>query len=246
MRESRFLCLAVSRREGGTCIAGIDIDTGEWIRPINARNHGALWDFEVVVKDHRTGKLRTMAVLDLVNLRLGEPEGALAQPENWTLHGSSTAEPFSVLTQAGEVKSLVARARDLAQDDGPFSLLFGTPDNKVSHNAIAKEPIQRSICLVRPKNLTWVRSTNFKNKPRVEGHFDFGKRNTRFCLPLTDIVWEPLLLQHTQKAPSLDASDSPGMNENTELLLTVSLGDHFKETGYHYKLIAGVLLIPKR
>jgi hypothetical protein len=246
MRESRFLCLAVSRRDGGACIAGIDIDTGEWIRPINARNHGALWDFEVVVKDHRTGKLRTMAVLDVVHLRLGEPAGTHGQPENWTLHGSSATEPFHVLARAGEEPALVARLRDLAGNDGPFSLIFGTSDNRVSHSVIENESIQRSLCLVRPKKLTWVRTTNSKNKPRIEGWFDFGERNTRFYLPLTDIVWEPFLLQRTLKASSLDASQSPGMNENAELLLTVSLGDHFKETGYHYKLIAGVLLIAKK
>jgi hypothetical protein len=246
MRESRFLCLAVSRRDGGTCIAGIDIDTGEWIRPINAKNQGALWDLEVVAKDRRTGELRMMAVLDLVNLRLGEPVGANGQPENWTLHSSSTAEPFSVLTRASQDPAVVARVRELAEDDGPFSLIFGTSDNRVSHSAIEKDPIPRSLCLIRPKKLTWVRTTNFKNKPRIEGQFDFGRRNTRFCLPLTDIVWEPLLLQQTLKASSLDATESPGMDENSELLLTVSLGDHFKETGYHYKLIAGVFLIPRK
>jgi len=245
MLESRFLCLAVSRRDGGTCIAGIDIDTGKWIRPVNPRNRGALWDIEVVVKDRVTENLRMMAVLDLIKLQLGEPAATGGQPENWTLNPSSTAEPLLVLSRAGDDPSLAARARDLAEDDGPLSLIFGTYDNKVPHSAIENQPLLQSLCVIRPKNLRWVRTTNFKNRPRIEGWFDFGKRDTRFCLPLTDIAWETQLLEQTIRETNMDSSKSPGMNETLEILLTVSLGDHFRETGHHYKLIAGVLLVPR-
>jgi hypothetical protein len=35
------------------------------------------------------------------------------------------------------------------------------------------------------------------------------------------------------------------MNVVAEILLTISLGDLFEKTQCHYKLIAGVLLLPK-
>src|SRR5579862_6945661 len=34
MRMARLVCLANSERPGGQCIAGIDLETGEWKRPV--------------------------------------------------------------------------------------------------------------------------------------------------------------------------------------------------------------------
>jgi hypothetical protein len=63
---------------------------------------------------------------------------------------------------------------------------------------------------------------------------------------LTDIVWEAKLLDLiTVDGQTLDASETPGVNIHTEILLTISLGDLFEKTQSHYKLIAGVLLLPK-
>lgn len=50
MRESRFLCLAVSRKMNGYCIAGIDMDSGEWVRPVCADSYGELGSREITVQ----------------------------------------------------------------------------------------------------------------------------------------------------------------------------------------------------
>jgi len=238
MHECRFLCLAVSRRDGGNCIAGIDLDSGKWIRPVPTKNRGALGDAEIVVKDHKTQKLRIMAPLDVIHLHLDEPVGNNGQPENWTLIRESGREPYPVLCQANDDSPLVTRVKELADANGPFSLIFGTPDRKIPHSAIANEPIPHSLCVIRPKNLIWIRTTDFNNRPRIEGRFDFGKWNARYCLPLTDIAWEPKLLQQTLNSPRMDAV--------AEILLTISLGDLFEKTQCHYKLIAGVLDLLKK
>jgi hypothetical protein len=246
MRESRFLCLAVSRRDGGNCIAGIDIDTGKWVRPVNAKNRGALWDFEIVVKDHRTHKLRLMAALDLITLHLGEAVGTNGQPENWTLNEAPGNDPHLVVRCAADDRALISHIKELADSSNCFSCLFGTPDNKVSHTTIGNASINDSLCVIRPNNLIWIRGTNFNHKPRIEAQFEFGMPGAPYRLPLTDIAWEPKLLEYTQRQPTLSASVTPGIDVTKELLLTVSLGDHFRETGYHYKLVAGVLLLPRQ
>ena len=156
MHECRFLCLAVSRRDGGNCIAGIDLDSGKWIRPVPTKNRGALGDAEIVVKDHKTQKLRIMAPLDVIHLHLDEPVGNNGQPENWTLIRESGREPYPVLCQANDDSPLVTRVKELAYANGPFSLIFGTPDRKIPHSAIANEPIPHSLCVIRPKNLIWI------------------------------------------------------------------------------------------
>lgn len=243
MREIRFLCLAVSRREGGYCIAGIDIDSGAWIRPVKATTHGALEFLDVYIPDERTKKSRVMKPFDIMRLTLGDSIKSPGQPENWTLASPSATK---VISHASDDRAHLETLRKLVEPSESFSFLFGTDNNKVPHAAIEKEAISHSLLLVRPKDLSWVRTTNIRNKPRIEGAFNFGKRNIHYSLPITDIEWESALLQQTKDTQVIYEEDSPGMTTTSEILLTVSLGDHFPETGYHYKLIAGVLLLPKR
>jgi hypothetical protein len=242
MREIRFLCLAVSRREGGYCVAGIDLDSAAWIRPVKAATHGALGLLDVYILDERSNTSRIMKPLDIALLTLGEIAGSSGQPENWTLVSSSAAKVVSRVTD--DPPSLET-LRKMVQPSDSFSLLFGTEGNKVHHSSLERESISHSLLLIRPKNLSWVRTTNFRNKPRIEGQFRFGHRNIFYSLALTDIEWESALLKGSTNRQVIHGEDSPGMTPNSEILLTLSLGDRFPETGYHYKLIAGVLLLPK-
>ena len=246
MRDSRFLCLAVSRRDGGNCIAGLDIDTGAWVRPVNLRSRGALGDGEIVVLDNQTHQLRIMKPLDLVRLRLGDKVENPSQPENWTLDSTSLAGSSPVLCPACDHPTLLARIRTQAEAGNTLLDLFGTLTNSVPHSVIEQEPPARSLAVIRPRNLRWTRSINYRGNPRMMGIFTFGVENIQYCLPLTDIDWEPKLLEATLKRPTINAEQSLGLNPTHEILLTVSLGDHFRETGNHYKLIAGVLIIPKQ
>lgn len=99
MHQVRFLCLAVGRRDGGSCIAGIDLDSGRWVRPVHPQTHGALADHELIVRDGET--LKMMAPLDVLQLRLGAYAGSNAQPENWDMACLSDAESPSILCRFG-------------------------------------------------------------------------------------------------------------------------------------------------
>lgn len=186
-----------------------------------------------------------MRPFDVLHLRLGRHEVKIGQPENWILNLDSKTLPHSILAQGSKDKSVLAQIRDLAKQSNSSSLLLGTQGKEISHLKIETEPLSNSLCVIRPKNLTWIRTTNFKNKPRIEGQFDFGERNVRYYLSLTDITWETKLLDLTVDSQTLDASEVPGADAKMEVLLTISLGDLFDKTQCHYKLIAGVLVLPE-
>ena len=246
MHDVRFLCLAVSRKMNGYCIAGIDIDSGEWIRPISPYGDGELGSHQIAVKKHWIRPPRLMQTLDLVHMRLGEYTGNAGQPENWILEPNSKALAHASLGRGDNDVLVLAQIRDLAKQSSSSSLLLGTQGKEIAHRVIQKEPLSHSLCVIRPKGLTWVRTTNFKNKPRIEGRFDLGAQNVRYYLSLTDIAWEKKLLDLTVEGQRLDASEIPGIDANSEILLTISLGHLFEKTQCHYKLIAGVLLLPKK
>lgn len=245
MHESRFLCLAVSRKMNGYCIAGIDMNSGDWVRPVSADSYGELGSREITVQDHGAKHPRLMRPFDVVHLRLSRHEDKIGQPENWILNLDPKAVPYSVLVQGPNNRSILAQIRDLAEQSSSSSLLLGTQGKEISRREIQKEPPHHSLCVIRPRNLKWVRTTNFKNKPRIEGWFDLGGRNIRYSLSLTDIVWEARLLELMAEGQAFEASEVPGIDPRLEILLTISLGDLFEKTQCHYKLIAGVLLIPK-
>src|SRR5208282_4944915 len=242
--ESRFLCLAVSRKLGGNCIAGIDIDSGKWIRPVCAYGSGELGDRDITVKYTGSQSPRLMKPLDVVHLHLDKYVGNSGQPANWILNLKSNILPHIVLGQAINNPSHVARIRNLAEAASLFSDLFGNTADRISHREIQKDPLSHSLCVIRPNNLTWARTTDFNNRPRIEGQFDFGGRNIRYCLSLTDIAWKAKLLDLTVDNQALESSEVPGIDAHMEILLTISLGDLFDKTGCHHKLIAGVLGLP--
>jgi hypothetical protein len=229
----------------GYCIAGIDVDSGEWVRPVSAFSYGEFGSREITVKDHETKSSRLMSPFDVICLRLDRRASNNGQPENWVLDLNSKALPHAILDRGANDESVLARIRDLAEQSSSSGLLLGTQGKEISHREIQKEPISHSLCVIRPKNLKWVRTTNFKNKPRIEGWFDLGGRNIRYYLSLTDVAWEAGLLKLMADGQTFDASEVPGVDPRLEILLTISLGDLFEKTQCHYKLIAGVLLIPK-
>lgn len=63
---AQIICLANSKKEGERCIAGIDLATSEWVRPISKRKDKAItWDIRAV--DNKEPK-----ILDILKVPLTE------------------------------------------------------------------------------------------------------------------------------------------------------------------------------
>jgi len=91
---ARIICLANSYKHGGRCMAGIDLNTGKWVRPIPDSKSRA------VTSDMRLISGREPQILDVIEIPLedyGPDEGC--QPENrllkagrWKKVGQITAK----------------------------------------------------------------------------------------------------------------------------------------------------------
>ncbi len=236
MRERRFLCLAVSRRESGNCIAGIDIDSGEWLRPIHTEVRAAFADSELVVEDNHTHESRFMAPLDLLSMPLEQYAGTNSQPENWIVAPMFFEKPPVVLRRClGERTAQFL----LAHADRGGVLLHSFRDS-LHTSECAEGILSHSLSLVQPADIAWNVSPHAKHpgKTQVRAEFRFGKAT--YSLVVTDPVWESrchLLGIGTHKHTELASVKS-------ELLfLTVSLSA-VPFHGLHYKLVAGVFELP--
>lgn len=233
MQEKRFLSLAVSRRESGNCIAGIDIDSGEWLRPIHSEARAAFADSDLVVEDNHTHQSRFLAPLDLLSMPLEQYAGTNSQPENWVVAPAFFEKRPAILRRCtGErtAKLLLSHA-----DHG--DLLLHSSRDSLHTSEFADRMLSHSLSLVQPIDLAWHVSPHAQHpgKMQVRAEFRFGKLT--YNLVLTDPAWETRCQQSgigTHKHAELA---SP---ENGLVFLTVSLAA-VPFHGLHYKLVAGVI-----
>jgi hypothetical protein len=237
MQETRLLCLAVSRREGGNCIAGIDIDSKKWIRPINSRTRAAFADADLVVRDPASRELRFMAPLDLIAMNLESHAGTNSQPENWLVAPASKEDPYTVLQRCDSPKA----ARFLfAHADPPGPLLSGFTD-ALAASDLESQALSHSLAIIVPRDLFWrvSPSQRYAGKLQVRAEFQFGESS--YSLVVTDPVWEATchrvgLGRHTH-------AEVAGM-QGGAVSLTISLAAVALH-GLHYKLVAGVMHLPE-
>jgi hypothetical protein len=85
----RLVCLANSWKESGRCIAGIELETGSWVRPVSNRPHGVVPAAWTMVDG------RAIGMLDIVEIPLNktgpdfgfERENRLIESGTWRVVG---------------------------------------------------------------------------------------------------------------------------------------------------------------
>lgn len=237
MHELRFWCLAVSRRDGGNCIAGIDLDSGKWIRPVNSKTRGAFADHEIIVVDGETQKHRILEPLDVLNLRLDRYAGNKVQPENWETTPASTDDATMVL-----------RCFDGRQDsdllnsylDRHGPLLHSYSDRIAVGDPMMKLGLSHSLSIIRPQQVHWKVAPNPTYPSRLRVQADFRFDDAPYCLVVTEPVWEA---RCRRSGPGRHPHSTIAGDANAQVLLTISLAEAPLH-GYHYKLVAGVVCLP--
>ena len=196
------MCLANSWKEGGRCVAGLDLANKRWVRPISAIDGGALSNSQCSAAVG--GSAREVAPLDLIEIggpthrpELGQPENYLIDSSTWKIAGQVSAE------------SLVRFAVDAPE------LLYGTSDRVVEADA---RNVRASLALIRVNAPQFhVRKTNSRGQLRVQ--FSFG--GVPYNLAVTD----------TQEWARLVRYDVDTYSQG-DWLFTVSLGGTFLGARY--------------
>jgi len=235
MHESRFLCLAVSRRDGGKCIAGIDIDSHKWIRPVDANSHGAVNNGQAVVSEGRN-QIRWLSSLDIVLLPLGNSVGTTIQPENWELLSVTNQKAYEIVRRFDPRQDMRILMEHL-EDRGPLLHSYG---DSISPPVLGARKLSHSLSLIEPDDLHWKVAPKLKYPADLQVRAEFIFDGDRYNISVTDSEWETRCRRAGQ-----------GRHKNTEvadprkprILLVVSLGAE-PFNGQHYKFVASVLAFP--
>ncbi len=220
----RIACLANSRKLHGRCIAGrewLDGCPGRWIRPVSAREHQEVSEYERQYEDGSDPR-----VLDIIDVPLLKPSPGPAafQSENWLL------DPEYYWEKAGRLSW-----SDLPLLADPVSPLW-IDGHGTYHGLNDTIPLEFAGSVEDSLKLIHVRELQFSvfrpgeafgnSKRRVQGRFRHAE--SRYSLWVTDPVYERRYLA------KLDGDYQIG-----ECFLTVSLGEPFG--GAVYKLIASII-----
>ena len=209
-----MICMANSwRPPQGRCIAGIDLNTGKWIRPVPA-------DGGSIPERRARANGRKLALLDIIRLDLEPPElDTKYQKENRCIR--SWGWEFVRTADVDEVKKYVRNRR----------VLHGT-SKVVDPDDLAILPPEKwvSLQLVQSDNVLFER--NLKKRNRWNAVFSTRALGPRYELSVTDPV----------ATDRLNKGDQIGGNCLLTVSLTepIALPQYHLPT-LCYKLVAGVI-----
>ncbi len=211
----RFVCLANSYKEGGRCLAGIQLDRKnspiigylgpKWIRPIYPNEHGEI-PKDLVAHIH---------LLDVIEIESDANSHLGYQSEN-VLFNQHSIEKMGTFPVAG--------LNDLIETERPK--IFGNLGKAIAADQI--HLLKYSLMLVRVLDFRVFKKPHEDKLAKPQIRMVFIYKRTEYEFPVTDPVF---LDRYRQNQDCL-----AGVRE---LFLTLSVGLPFED--WHYKLIAGVM-----
>jgi hypothetical protein len=209
---TRFVCLANSLKEGGRCIAGIELDDQhqpvffrgrpKWIRPVWTTEHGEIPLHMAIAFD----------TLDILEMNVTGSKADGYQSEN-----VSFVPPLRKVG-AFDIKGLEVLCDDRID-------LFGNHGKAISTDNIGA--LDHSLVLLGVHHLQVENriNVNRRNKPQVRACFEH--HGTMYDLPLTDPIFRGKIFENPNELALIE-----------RVHLCVSIGIAWE--GWHYKLVAGV------
>lgn len=158
--KRKVAILTKSSKFKGYCVAGIDINTGEWVRFVsdNKQAHGALSTDDISYADRRICK-----PLDVVSVDVVGAAPLAHQPENYLVDSQAywrkTGECY--LSEVLNVHPAEVR---------PY--IYGNTSPFIDGEDI--DNIDYSLTLVRVSSLTISQTINFNNQPKTKASFIYN------------------------------------------------------------------------
>lgn len=211
---TKFICLANSYKEGGRCIAGVEIENNnpvlvngrlKWIRPICNTEHG---EVPTNIASH-------IQILNIVKIQtIDRPIDINYQSENIYFNENN----IQVIDNFSKDRL------DELCDNRNF--VFGNKGKAVSSEFIVK--LNYSLMFVKTDNFSFA-SRTYENTPdRTQIRMNFLYNNNKYDLPVTD----PIFLRQYEDDPDF-------INEFNTAFVGLSLGICWQD--WYYKLVTTII-----
>ena len=213
----RMICLANSRKIRERCIAGIDVNTGEWVRPVRD-NGGALTFSDIKYRDGSIPR-----VLDIIDVPVLERQPLYYQPENWVIDSDYHWDKVDQLP----VNQLFSYC-----ENKPY--IFDSKNDRLSEYEAKNMPDPRSLILIMVKDVCFEKRWPVVGQyPQLRAKFEYNR--TFYDLAVTD-----LSLENKFKGGGVGIGEYP---KKGNFLLTISLGELLESNRCHFKLVASAICL---
>lgn len=211
----RILCLANSFKEGGRCLAGIQLDENNrpvmngsrpvWIRPTCNTEHGQV----------PTYLCSNISTLDIFEIGNPEINGTGYQSENTSFNQNT-------LRVIGSVNKNIL---DNLCDNNSLRIIFGNRGKAVPEDTI--QGINHSLMLVKTSDFQII-EREYEDREYPQVRLTFRYHGYLYDLPVTD----PVFLNQYER-------NSEILEDVEEIFVVLSLGVPFND--WYYKLVAAII-----
>lgn len=211
--EKKIIVLTKSKKHSGYCVAGIDYETGEWIRLVSSdsETEGA-----VPLEHLQYANGETLEVYDIIICRLLRNCGTIVQPEN-CLYDES--EKWKKVGKSNLDEVIKIHGYD------SMDYVFENNDTKLPSNWIFSG--NPSLCLLKVTDASvWVKT--FENK-KITLNFTYDDIQYRYM----SISQIDLLNHYT--------NEIDGLYPLGTVTVVFSLTDKYYRNGKYYKVVAQIL-----
>lgn len=214
-----IVLLAVSKKYGKYCVAGVDRYSGQWYRLISSDTgaHYALSDHQIRFSD---GELAQK--LDIVRVTLWDKAISYFQTENYVI---ARATPWEKLGEAS-----IDSVKEIHPPNQADYIFYNTCRRLPKEHYMSLSPNEiESLLLICPqKGIVQIQDSDKGRRIAIKLSY---KDREYEPLPVTD-------LEFIQLCDTLKAGDY-AMRKPSLMLLSV--GECYEKDDHHYKLIAGIM-----
>ena len=227
MEWKKIICLAKSRKIGGYCIAGKELKSGKWIRPVSIRSTEEISSRECM---YDTGK--EVEVLDIVDIPIKGHKPENFQPENFLINCSYQWK-YVRKFETSKLSTICDTPQDLWLIKSCYncSSYYGKNDRIPQEYC---EQISQSLYFITPESLkilVRIEGEEFNN-PRKKIRAVFIYNNCQYIISVTDITIEKYFLSKDIGIYSIE-------NSKNRVYICLSIAPF--EDGFCYKFVASVI-----
>jgi len=227
VKWEKIICLAKSRKIGGYCIAGKEINSGEWVRPTSTRTTEEISEIECKLSNGKE-----IQVLDIVKVPFTKHKPNKFQTENYLITSGYNWQyidkfDYKNLERICDFPENLWVIDDCLDCSSPYGKNDRIPEN-VGDN------FDKSLYLITPDYLKIFIRTEYSetkySKKRLRANFGYNK--TDYVLAITDVSLEQYLLSREEAIYEIK-------NPKNRLYMCVSIGLPYER--YCYKFVASII-----
>jgi hypothetical protein len=223
----KIICLAKSRKTGGLCVAGKEIQddgtVGQWVRPVSARETE-----EISANECRFENGHQPNLLDIIEVPLQQHHPNYFQCENYLIDDNHNWSKEGVYNSEYLIR-LIDNPDSLWEPDS--SSTYGVKDRVDECNL---NELEDSLYLITPTSLNIIVQTEGEGfgNPKRKVRALFGYNGKIYLFPVTDPS-----IESCYRAKEIGTY--PLENPENRIFMCVSIGLPFKN--YCYKFVASLI-----